>query len=57
MEVKAEANLQAKSLKAYRDKYNPARSVRTSKSRLQGRGVAVEPAAMGGRYAWVSYCC
>ncbi|MEM5769795.1 MAG: DUF4143 domain-containing protein, partial [Bacillota bacterium] len=30
LEVKAEVNLQAKSLKAYRDKYNPKISVRTS---------------------------
>ena len=30
LEVKAEVNLQAKSLKAYRDKFNPSISVRTS---------------------------
>jgi len=30
LEVKAKANLQAKSLKAYRDKYSPRISIRTS---------------------------
>ena len=30
LEVKAEANLKAKSLRTYRDKYNPELSIRTS---------------------------
>ncbi len=32
VEVKAETNLQAKSLKVYRDKFQPKQSIRTSMS-------------------------
>jgi predicted AAA+ superfamily ATPase len=38
IEVKAEVNLQAKSLKTYRDKYNPDRSVRASMADYKDEG-------------------
>jgi hypothetical protein len=38
VEVKAEVNLQAKSLKAYRDKFNPRRSIRTSMAGYKDEG-------------------
>ena len=38
IEVKAEVNLQAKSLKTYRDKFNPRLSVRTSMADYKGEG-------------------
>ena len=38
VEVKAEINLQAKSLKVYRDKYNPKRSIRTSMADYKDEG-------------------
>jgi predicted AAA+ superfamily ATPase len=38
LEVKAEVNLQAKSLKAYRDKFNPKTSVRSSMADYRDEG-------------------
>jgi predicted AAA+ superfamily ATPase len=38
IEVKAEVNLQAKSLKTYRDKYNPRLSIRTSMANYKDEG-------------------
>ena len=38
VEVKAEVNLQAKSLKAYRDKFNPSLSIRTSMADYKNEG-------------------
>ena len=38
VEVKAEINLQAKSLKTYRDKFNPALSIRTSMADYKNEG-------------------
>jgi len=38
IEVKAEENLQAKSLKTYRDKFNPKISIRTSMTDYKKEG-------------------
>ena len=38
IEVKAERNLQAKSLKVYRDRFQPARSIRTSMAEYKNEG-------------------
>ncbi len=38
IEVKAERNLQAKSLKVYRDRFQPARSIRTSMAEYKDEG-------------------
>ncbi len=41
IEVKAETNLQAKSLKVYRDKYNPSISIRSSMSDFKKEGLLI----------------
>jgi len=49
LEIKAEINLQAKSLKAYRDKFNPGISIRSSMADYKKRRLAYKSAALRNR--------